>query len=174
VVRGAPGTIVSALDLQRTVASVDDVLALSDIRTMESVVAREGTPRRVLAVLLGTFSLFALGLAVLGLYSSISYVVTQRQRELAVRIAIGATPASILRLILGEGAGTVGGGVAAGVMLSIAMAGVLTSQVYGVGATDATTFAAIVVMVVLTALFALAAPARRALRVDPATAMRAE
>jgi predicted permease len=174
VVRTAPGAVVNAFDLQRTIGQVDDVLALSEISSMDEIVAREGAPRRVLAALLGAFSIFALGLALLALYSAISYVVAQRSRELAIRIAIGANGATIMRLVVGEGVTMVLGGVLAGVTLSLAVSRILTSQVYGVATTDVMTFGAIIGVVAIAALSALALPARRAMLVDPAAAMRTE
>ncbi|HJU74170.1 MAG TPA: ADOP family duplicated permease [Gemmatimonadaceae bacterium] len=174
VVSGTSGTPPTAHDLQRAMARVDDVLALSDIRTLDEIVSQEGASRRMLATLLVGFALFALGLAALGLYASISYVVARRRRELAVRMAIGANAASIMRLVLGEGVVVVTGGVIAGVALSLALARVLASQVYGVATTDTLTLGAIVIIVTLAALSAIAGPLSRALRIDPASAMRVE
>lgn len=160
--------------LQRAVARVDDVLALADVRPMSEIVDRNGVRHRVLATLLGVFALFALGLAVLGLYSTLSYVVAQRGRELAVRVAVGADARAIIRLVLREGVPMVAGGIAVGVVLSLALRRVLASQLYGVSATDPVTFGLIAVVVTLSALAAVMGPARRATRVDPVIVLRAE
>jgi putative ABC transport system permease protein len=160
--------------LQRAVGRVHDVLALSSIEAMADVVTRDGSRHRTLATLLATFALFALGLAVLGLYASLSYVVAQRRRELALRVAVGADASSILRLVLGEGARTVAGGVVVGIALSFAFQRLLESQLYGVAATDPVTFVAITAVLSVVALAAIAVPARRAMRVDPASLLRAD
>ena len=167
-----PGTIVPGL--RRAVGRVDDVLALADIRPVSEIVERNGARHRVLAVLLGIFALFALGLAVLGLYSTLSYVVAQRARELAVRVAVGADARAIMRLMLGEGVSMLAVGIVAGVALSLALRRVLASQLYGVSATDPATFLLIAAVLTLSALAAVMGPARRATRVDPAMVLRAE
>lgn len=160
--------------LQRAVGRVDDVLALADVQPMTDIIERDGARHRVLAVLLGIFGLFALGLAVLGLYSALSYLVAQRARELAVRVAVGADSGSITRLVLGEGVPMIAIGIIAGVALSLALRRVLSSQLYGVSATDPATFIAIAMVLALAALAAVIGPARRAARVDPAMVLRAE
>jgi putative ABC transport system permease protein len=161
-------------ELQRAVGRVDDVLALAEVEPLADIVGRTGTRPRVLAVLLTSFALFSLGLAALALYSSLSYLVAQRTRELAVRVAVGADARAIRRLVLGEGAPTIGAGVVAGLALSLALGRLLASQLYGVTATDLPTFAAITGLVALAALAAVAGPARRATRVDPAVVLRGE
>jgi predicted permease len=167
-----PRTIIPGL--RRAVGRVDDVLALADVRAMSEIVERNGARHRVLALLLGVFALFALGLAVLGLYSTLSYVVAQRARELAVRVAIGANGRAITRLLLAEGAPMVAVGIAGGVVLSVALRRVLASQLYGVSATDPATFVGIAIVLALAALAAVMGPARRAARVDPSIVLRTE
>jgi putative ABC transport system permease protein len=167
---GDPGAL--APTLRRAVARVDDALALADVEPMADVVARDGSRHRALAALLAVFALFALGLAVLGLYSSLSYVVAQRARELAIRVALGADTGAIARLVLGEGAATVAAGLAAGTALSLALTRALSAQLYGVTATDPATFVGVAAVLGAVALAAVAAPARRAARVDPAAALR--
>jgi putative ABC transport system permease protein len=174
VARTTSDAIAIAPALRRAVGRVDEVLAVSDIRPMSEIVERNGARHRVLAVLLAVFALFALGLAVLGLYSTLSYVVAQRARELAVRVAVGADARAIFRLVLGEGVPMVTVGIVAGVVLSVALRRVLASQLYGVSATDPATFVGIALVLAGASLAAVMGPARRASRVDPVIVLRAE
>lgn len=160
--------------LQRTVAQVDDLLALAAVEPLADVVERDGRRHRALAGVLVVFATFALALAVLGLYSSLAYVVSQRRQEIAVRVAIGATPRGIARLVLGEGIPVVAGGVLAGTVLSLGVTRLLAAQLYGVTPTDPLTFAAMTVVLALTALAAIAIPIRQAVRVQPAATLRIE
>jgi len=109
-----------------------------------------------------------------GVYASLAYVVTQRRREIAVRVAVGADATQIRRLVLREGVAIVIGGVLSGTLLSLALTRVLSTQLYGVSATDPGTFAAMASLLGLAALLAAASPIRDALRIQPAEALRAE
>lgn len=160
--------------LQRAVAEVDDLLALADIEPMTAVVDRDGTRHRTLAGLLVVFAVFALGLAVLGLYSSLAYVVAQRRQEIAIRVAIGASPRGVARLVLREGVPVVAAGLIVGVGLSVALGRLLAAQLYGVTPTDPVTFVAIAMLLAVTALGAILLPIRQAIRVPPAATLRVE
>ncbi|HSA57783.1 MAG TPA: ADOP family duplicated permease [Gemmatimonadaceae bacterium] len=160
--------------LQRAVAQVDDVLALADVEPLAAVVDRDGSRHRALAGVLVVFAAFALGLAVLGLYSSLAYVVAQRRQEIAIRVAIGASPRGIARIVLGEGIPVVAAGLLAGTILSFALTRLLATQLYGVTPTDPLTFVAIAAVLALTALVAIAVPIRQAVGVPPAIALRAD
>lgn len=160
--------------LQRTVAQVDDLLALAAVEPLADVVERDGRRHRALAGVLVVFATFALALAVLGLYSSLAYVVSQRRQEIAVRVAIGATPRGIARLVLGEGVPVVAAGLLAGTVLSLGLTRLLATQLHGVTPTDPLTFAAMAVVLALTALAAIAIPIRQAVRVQPAVTLRME
>jgi putative ABC transport system permease protein len=158
--------------VRRAVASVDPALAMSGMQTMTELIAGESSQRRGLTALLGAFAVFALGLSALALYASLSYAVVQRRSELAIRMAIGASPRSILRLVVGEGLATAGVGVLGGAIASLALGRVLANQVYGVGTADPATLVAIAIVLTVTAIAACALPGLRATRTDPAFALR--
>jgi putative ABC transport system permease protein len=158
--------------VRRAVASVDPGLALYDVEAINDVIANEGGQRRGLTVLLGTFAAFALGLSALALYASLAYSVVQRRSELAVRMAIGASARSILRLVVAEGVVTAAIGVALGAAASLALGRVLAAQVYGVGTNDPVTLASIAVVLVAAVIGACVVPGLRAVRTDPALALR--
>jgi ABC-type antimicrobial peptide transport system permease subunit len=158
--------------VRRAVAALDPVLALSDVEPLDDVVARQGSQRRGMTLLLGAFSLFALALSALGLYSSLSYTVVQRRPELALRMAVGADASAVLRLILSEGLRTAGIGLAVGAVSSAALGRVLESQLYGVSSGDPVTLAFISVVLGATTLASCLVPGRRAAKTDPAMALR--
>ena len=124
--------------------------------------------------LLGTFAGVALVLAVVGLYGSIAYSVTQRTREIGIRIALGASSKAVTRLVVGDGVRLAVIGLVVGVGTAVAATRALSSLLYGVTAGDPTTFALIGGLVAVVALAASYLPARRAVRVDPVDALRAE
>ena len=157
---------------RRAVAALDPGLALSSMEALDDLVAGESLQRRGLGALLGGFAAFALGLAALGLYASLSYVIAERRPELAVRVAVGASHRSVLRLVLAEGAAAVAAGVAVGVAGSLALGRVLASQLYGVGPGDAATLVSGSLVLVVAAAAACVAPALSATRTDPLRALR--
>ena len=158
--------------VKRAVASVDPGLALFDVGSMTNAIAAEVGQRRGLTVLLAGFAVFALGLSALALYASLSYSVTQRRSELAVRIAVGADTTSILRLVLGEALVSTGIGAAGGAVASLALGRVLQAQVYGVGTGDPATLVTIALVLAVAAVGACFAPVLRALRTDAALVLR--
>jgi putative ABC transport system permease protein len=125
-------------------------------------------------ILLTAFAALALLLAALGIYGVISYSVSQRTRELGIRIALGATQERVVRLVLGQGMALTSVGIAAGLVGAYWLVRLLASMLFGVTATDAPTFAGVSVVLLGVAGAASYLPARRAARVDPVTAMRAE
>jgi len=138
------------------------------------VVGREITDRRITMVLLVSFALLALVLASTGIYGVLSYFVNQRIPEIGVRLALGAQPASILMLILRRGLSLAFLGIVLGVGCAIALTRVLQSLLYGVTSKDPVTFAAVVGVLLATIAFACFLPARKAMRVDPLSALRNE
>ena len=158
--------------VRRSVAAIDPSLALSGIESMADIIADEGGQRRGLTVLLGAFAAFSLCLSALALYASLSYAVVQRRSELAIRMAIGASARSILRVVVGEGVATAAVGIGVGIVSSLALGRVLANQLYGVAATDPATLVAISVVLLAAVLAACALPALRASRTDPALALR--
>jgi putative ABC transport system permease protein len=121
-----------------------------------------------------TFAALALLLAMVGVFGILAYSVQQRVREIGVRRALGATSGEVLRLVAASGGRVIGAGAVIGVLLSVAMARLLTTMLFGVQPFDPITFAAVGVMLLVTAAAAMAAPAWRAVRIDPAVALRGD
>jgi ABC-type antimicrobial peptide transport system permease subunit len=126
------------------------------------------------AVLIGVFGLLALLLASVGLYGVMSYAVSQRTREIGVRMALGARARDVLRLVVKEAMTMVVIGMAIGLGLAAALSRLISSFLFGVGAMDALTFAAIPILLATVALLASYLPARRAAKVDPLIALRCD
>ncbi|MHB1223626.1 MAG: ADOP family duplicated permease [Gemmatimonadaceae bacterium] len=143
-----------------------------DVRTLASRVADASAYARFSALLLGLFAAVALGLAVIGTYGVIAYSVAQRDREIGVRLALGATAGNVTRLVVGQGMGIAAAGAALGVAGALAATRVLGSLLYDVAPNDPATFAAIVALLVGAVLVASWIPARRAARVHPGAVLR--
>jgi putative ABC transport system permease protein len=169
--RGNPAQWATAV--RETVKGLDNRAAIS-MRTLEQMVSRTAWSRRNLALLMGVLGAVALLLAAMGIYGVISYLVAQRTREMGIRLALGAQRHEILKLVLGQGLALTMIGVAAGLTLAFALTRFLSSMLYGVSAADPITFAAIALMLAVVALMASFLPARRAMKVDPITALRHE
>jgi hypothetical protein len=142
------------------------------VRTMETIVSTSVADRRFVLVLVGVFGTAAMLLASLGVYSVISYLVTQRRQEIGVRLALGARSSDVLRLVLRQGATLAGIGVAIGAVAALLFARLLRGLVYGVSTSDPIAFGAVVVLLCSIALLASWIPARRAARVEPIEALR--
>ena len=171
--RGAdPASLASAV--RAAIWSVDRGVPVFDMRTMDQVVARSLAARRFAATVLSAFAALALGLAILGLYGVLSYAVTQRTAELGLRMALGATPAEVLRLVLGSGMRLTALGLAIGAVLGLIGARAIANLLYGVHLLDFSTFAVSGTILLGVALLASYIPARRAGRVDPIVALRHE
>ena len=158
--------------MRRAMLTIDPALTLSGIGPLADVLADETGQRRGLTMLLGGFAVFSLALSALALYASLTYMVVERRPELALRMAIGASAGSILRMILEEGMLTTCIGVFAGAAASLALGRVLASQLYAVAPTDAATLLSISVVLLATVVAACVIPAVRATRIDPALALR--
>jgi putative ABC transport system permease protein len=143
-------------------------------RTIEQVVATSVANRRFSLLLLSVFAGAALLLAVIGIYGVMSYVVTQRTQEMGVRLALGATPGAIARLVLGQGARLVVIGLALGIVGAIVLTRLMTSLLFEVTPTDPVTYGGVALVLAVTAVAACQIPAWRATRVDPLTALRSE
>lgn len=174
VMRSRQSTDAVIASVAGTVAEVDDVLALSATETLADVVDRDGIRRRGLTAILVIFAALALSLAVVGLYSSLAYLVAARRREIAVRMAVGSRRRDIVRLVVLEAVPVVATGIALGAVLSLALGRLIRSQLYGVSALDPPTFAAIAVIIAVSAVAAASLPVSRALRVDPAVLLRGD
>jgi putative ABC transport system permease protein len=141
---------------------------------MEQIVdAAMATPRSM-AWLLSVFAVSALMLAAIGVFGVMSHAVSQRTREIGVRMAIGASPQRMLGAILGEGLMQVGLGLVVGAVLSLLTARLLSGLLFGVGALSFAPYLIVIVLLGTVSLAACLVPARRAMRIDPATALRAE
>ncbi len=177
VARGSladPAALIPAM--QREVRAVDPMLAVYSAETMREHIARSQavSSRRYLLVLLGAFAMVALLLTIIGVYGVIAYTVTQRTREIAVRIALGAKHAEVVRLVLGGGLRLVAGGIAIGTLGALALTRTLGALLFGVSPGDAWTYGLVSTLLVMITVAASYFPARRATRLDPATALRAE
>jgi putative ABC transport system permease protein len=142
--------------------------------TIEEVVATPLAPRRFTLFLLGVFAAAALLLSALGIYGLVSYGVTQRRREIGIRMAVGAARAQVLGMVVRQGAGLALVGVGIGIAAALGMTRFIAAQLYGVETTDTATFAAAVAFLLALAAAASYVPARRAARVDPMIALREE
>jgi putative ABC transport system permease protein len=163
-----------AAGIRERVRAVDPELPIYDLKTMTDVVSQSVAQPRFYMILLTAFAVLALLLAALGIYGVISYSVSQRTRELGIRIALGATQDRVVRLVLGQGMALTSLGVLVGLVGAYWLVRLLASMLFGVTATDAPTFVAVSVVLLGVAGAASYLPARRASRVDPVTAMRAE
>ena len=141
---------------------------------MEEIVGDAVVQPRLNATLLGAFAALALLLAVVGIYGVVSYSVAQRRQEIGVRVALGAQPSDVFRLVVRQGAFLATAGVAIGLLASWILTPVLRSWLYEIEPGDPLTFIGVAAILVAIALLATAIPARRATKVDPVLAMRAE
>jgi predicted permease len=160
--------------LRQEVAAIDGGLALRELRTMRQVVGTATQSQRAVAGLVNFFMAVALGLVAVGLYGTLSYHVQQRTREIGVRVAIGALKGDIVRLVLGQGTRWVAVGLALGLAGSLALTAVLKSIVYRMEGLSAPPLLLATIAVGVAALLACWLPARRAARVDPMAALRAD
>jgi putative ABC transport system permease protein len=161
-------------EVRAALKAYDPTLPNSEYTTLEQIVDHAVAPRRLITNLLGTFSSLALLLASLGLYGVIAYSVSQRTRELGIRMAIGAQRADVLRLVLREGLTTAGVGVVLGLIGALLTTRLLQGMLFGVSATNPLVFAINALILMAVALAACLVPARRAARIDPIEALRHE
>ena len=156
------------------VRNIDRTIPIYEMRTMSALRSEAVSMRRFILLIVGAFGALALGLAAIGVYGVMSLIVSERTREVGVRLALGAQPAELLRMIVTQAAKLAGIGVVIGVVAAALLSPLLDSQLYGVRASDPATF--LIVPATLLAIAALAAlvPARKAMRVDPVTALRIE
>ncbi|WNG60750.1 ABC transporter permease [Archangium gephyra] len=174
VVRGEGAPLQLAAAVRQAIWSVNPNQTITRITTLEEVVGGSVARPRLIAALLGLFAVLALVLGAVGIYGVLAYTVGQRQREIGVRLALGARPAEVLGMILRGGMRLAGLGVALGVAGALVLSRVMSSILYGVAPHDPLTFVAVAVVLLGVALVACLVPARRAMRVDPAVSLRAE
>ena len=174
VVRTVGDPLAEVATIRRAVASVDPDLPLAAPKSMDSLIDSSLGSRRFAMLLLGGFALLALVLASVGLYGVMSYTVTQRSRELGVRLALGAGTNDVLGLVLRQGVNLALVGVVVGLSAAFLLTRVMNSMLFGIGATDPITFVTIPLVLMAVAALATYLPARRATRTDPIVALRAE
>jgi putative ABC transport system permease protein len=156
------------------VRHIDKSIPLYDLRTMSALRADAVSTRRLILLIVGAFGVLAMGLAAIGVYGVMSLIVSERTREVGVRLALGAKPTQLLTMVVGQATTLAGVGVAIGVAAALALAPLLDSQLYGVASIDPLTFISVPVALLLVAALAAAAPARKAMRIDPLAALRIE
>jgi putative ABC transport system permease protein len=174
VVRTAGDPLSYASAVRREMLALDKQQPLRNVRTMDDVIATSISPQRFHMLLLGFFGGIGLVLAAVGIYGVMAYTVSQRTREIGIRMALGAQMRDVLRMILSHGTKLTLIGVAIGLAASFALTRALKTLLFGVKPTDVTTFVVMSLVLVATALLACYVPARRATRVDPLEALRYE
>jgi putative ABC transport system permease protein len=167
-----PLTIVSAI--RECVWTLDKNRPVSSIKTLDQQIAENYAAPKSQSVLLGVFGALGFLLALVGVYGVMSYLVSQQTREIGVRMALGAAPNSVLRMVISHGLKLAVAGVAIGLATSLALTRFIGSLLFGVSPTDPLTFAAVAISLTLVAVAACCIPARRAMRVDPIIALRHE
>ena len=173
-VRTSGDPLAALPSLRAAVRAVDADLPLASVNTMDDLITQTTGPRRFAVLLLGGFAGLAVVLAMIGLYGVMSYTVTQRTRELGVRLALGAAASEVLSLVMRQGVWLAVLGVGIGLVAALALTRVMKSMLFGVGATDPVTFVIMPLVLIAVALLASYLPARRATRVDPIDALRSE
>ncbi|HEV2196154.1 MAG TPA: FtsX-like permease family protein, partial [Candidatus Acidoferrum sp.] len=167
-----PRTALGAVREQ--VQNLDKNLALTNVSTIGQVLDRGLWPSRMAAALLSLFGFIALVLAGVGIYGVMAYAVAQRTREVGIRMALGARPLDVMRLVIGQGMILAGAGIAVGLLAAVGVARLFSSLLYGISTADPLTFGSVAMVLALSALAACYFPALRAMRVDPIVALRYE
>lgn len=170
--RGEPTDLIAAV--RGAVLALDREQPVHAVQTMGDVFANSVATRRLSMWLFSVFAVVALALAAIGIYGVIAYSVTQRTREIGVRMALGAQASDVLRLIAGHSMKLTLIGIAIGLIGAFALTRVMASLLYGVSATDIVTFATMTLMLIVVSFLASYIPARRATKIDPMTALRYE
>jgi putative ABC transport system permease protein len=167
-----PGAVATAV--RSEIRALDPDMPLDSVKPMEDVIAAQVAGPRFRTLLVGAFALMALLLATVGVYGLISYSVAQRTREMGIRIALGATPRQVVVPILREGLVLAAAGIALGTVGALFATRLLAGFLFGVGASDPMTFGSVAALLLSVAILASYLPSRRALRIDPIEALKAE
>ena len=155
------------------VAAIDPDLPIARVASMATLESSALARDRFNALILAIFAATALLLAAIGLYGVMAYLVSQRQAEMGIRLALGSRPGDVARLVIGDGMRMAVAGIVVGTLASLAVARALEGLLYGITPTDPVTYVVIAATLAVVALFASALPARRATKADPASALRA-
>jgi putative ABC transport system permease protein len=158
--------------LRETVRDLDPGLPLSNVATIDELVVRSLARPRALSMLVGALAAVALVLSIVGVYGVMAYYVQQHKKDIGIRLALGGSRGDLFRLVVGQGMAVVGSGVGLGLVAALAAARAMSSLLFGVGAADPLTFAAVAGLLLLVALAACALPARRAITMPPAIVLR--
>ena len=167
---GDPTAVANAV--RDAVWAVDPALPITRVQTMQRLRSAVTAKEQFNLLLVGLFALLALILSAVGLYGVTAYAVIQRTRELGIRLALGAQPGDVLRIVVGQGARLVAIGLAIGTLASLALTRLMATLLFGVSSRDPATFAGVGVLLAVVSLVACYIPARRAMRVDPVVALR--
>ncbi len=167
-----PGTLVPAV--RAALKELDSQLPTADYKLLTELIDQAVSPKRLIVLLLGGFSVLAMVLAALGIYGVLAYSVSQRTQEIGIRLAIGSPAAKVVKMVIGEGLGLAVLGIGIGVVASLALTRALRGLLFEVSATDPLTFVFNAAMLLAVAFLACWLPARRAARVDPMVALRHE
>ncbi|MCH8812282.1 MAG: ABC transporter permease, partial [Gemmatimonadetes bacterium] len=169
---GVPESLIAAI--RGEIVSMDSTVPIARVRTMDRILSDSVASDRFSMLLLTLFAVIALVLASVGIYGVTSYSISQRTAEMGIRMAVGANPGDVLKLVMVNGAKLAFAGVVLGLLGAAALSRILASQLYGVGATDPLTFAGVAGVLTLVALTATYVPALRAARIDPVLAIQGE
>jgi ABC-type antimicrobial peptide transport system permease subunit len=174
LVRTRAGALVRPIALEEVIHGLDSRLPAFDVRPFETVLSDRADKQRAMTVLFASFGLLAMALASLGLYGVMAYTMACRTREMGVRLALGATPGQLVRLVARDGLRLALIGTFIGVMLALPLAKVLGAVVFGIDIGDVAGFTASCALLIVVAVIAAVLPAHRAVRLDPMTALRTE
>jgi putative ABC transport system permease protein len=174
LLRGQLDTAAIPVQLREQVQSVDPGLPVFGAKTLDDLLSASLAERRFSMEVVGLFALTALLLAGMGIYGVISYIVSERTREIGIRLALGAQSRNILRMVVRQGLGLALAGAAVGLVGALIVSHLMAGLLYGVRPTDPFTFAGVALLLIAVALLACYIPARRAIRVDPLVALRYE
>ena len=167
---GDPATLADTVRAE--MRRIDKNVPLYDMRTMSTLRSDAISTRRFILLIVGAFGVLALGLAAIGVYGVMSLIVSERTREVGVRLALGAKPSGLLAMIVGQAATLGGIGVAIGLLVAFPMALLLRGQLYGIRSIDPATFVSVPAALLLISALAALVPARKAMRIDPVEALR--
>jgi putative ABC transport system permease protein len=174
VVRTSGDPLALAQTAREQVRALDPEIPVTHVRTMDDIVSNSIARQRFSMLLLGAFGLLALVLSVVGIYGVVAQLVAARRQEFGVRAALGASPAALVRISLWDGMQQTGLGLAIGALAALMLTRLMQGMLYGVSPTDPVTFATALVLTGIVAIAASYLPARRAGRVDPASALSGE